>query len=298
MIVAKYGRILAEGDLGFGVAFVKPVLGGVIGPLPAAQSAAVPRAYTCPRSGRPFWGPVPGPRVRFCSLDPSTDGTALVPLFCTTAQALLNGEENMPATIKGVLCPSLPILRPILNKWITTNIDLVRYWRTDLPWWYGERASISVLAGAAWRTGDLAFEEFGGDKKTGKKRQPTYSGRIDLYLKVKGQQFIAEAKYYRSTATFVRPTTAEELRIKLEEACKDIHKCSPNGQTKLAILFATPYVAKSQKPRVDELVKAWLASMKSVECSCSARAFPRGSRYFAGRSSYFWPGAAVLIKVV
>jgi hypothetical protein len=58
--------------------------------------------------------------------------------------------------------------------WITNNKDLVRSWRGDLPWWYNERASISVLAGAAWGTGGLAFEEYSEDKKARMKGQPRF----------------------------------------------------------------------------------------------------------------------------
>ena len=46
----------------------------------------------------------------------------------------------MPATLSGVRCTTLPVLRPLLKKWVTTNIDVVRHWQGDLPWWYGERA--------------------------------------------------------------------------------------------------------------------------------------------------------------
>jgi hypothetical protein len=203
---------------------------------------------------------------------------------------------NMPATVKGVHCPSLRILNPLLNKWIKTNIELVQYWQDDLPWWYNERASISVLAGAAWKTGGLAFEEYTADKRTGKKRHPKYSGRIDLYLKVKEEQFIAEAKYYWSGATFVSATTSEKLREKLKEACDGIRICPRAGQRKLGILFATPYIATSQKARVDELVAEWVAAMTRVESSCSAWVFPKESRYVGGVSIF--PGAAMLIQEV
>ena len=77
----------------------------------------------------------------------------------------------MPATLSGVRCTSLSIFRPLLKEWIATNTDMAHYWQGDLPWWYGERASTSVLAGAAWRIGGLAFEEYREDKKTGRKRR-------------------------------------------------------------------------------------------------------------------------------
>jgi hypothetical protein len=127
-----------------------------------------------------------------------------------------------------------------------TNIDLAAFWRFDVPWWYNERASNIVLAGAAWRIRGFAFEEYGEDKKTGKKGRPTFPGRVDLYLKVKRQQFIAEAKFCWSGATRVIPATTQNLTNRLQEACDDIRNYPRHGQRKLGILFATPYIAKSQ----------------------------------------------------
>ena len=202
----------------------------------------------------------------------------------------------MPATLSGVRCTTLPVLRPLLKKWVTTNIDVVRHWQGDLPWWYGERASTSVLAGAAWRIGGSAFEEFAADKKTGKKRRPTFRGRVDLYLKVGRQQYIAEAKYCWSGATSVRPATTQNLTNRLQEAVEDIRIVPRNGQRKLGILFATPYIAKSRKARVDELLNTWIAAMTSVKCSCSAWVFPAESRYISGQA--ICPGAALLIKEI
>lgn len=203
----------------------------------------------------------------------------------------------MPATLSGVRCTALPVLKPLLNEWIATNIDVVRHWQGDLPWWYGERASISVLAGAAWRIGGFAFEEFAADKKTGKKRRPTFPGRVDLYLKVKRQQFIAEAKVCWSGTTSAGSTITQNLTNRLHEAVEDIRIVPRYGQGKLTILFATPRIAKSRKARVDELVKAWIAAMTNVKCSCSAWVFPAESRdtFF---DQYIYPGAAVLIKEI
>jgi hypothetical protein len=195
----------------------------------------------------------------------------------------------MPATLSGVRSKTLHILKPLLREWIATNTNMAHYWQGDVPWRYGERTSISVLAGAAWRIGGFAIEEYGEDKKTG-------PGRVDLYLKVGRQQFIAEAKYCWSGATSVRPATTQNLSNGLQKACDDIRIVPRNGQRKLGILFATPFIAKSRKAHADKLLKAWIAAMTSVKCSCSAWVFPAESPDFAGQ--YICPGAAVLIKEI
>lgn len=203
----------------------------------------------------------------------------------------------MPEKFSGVKCEDLTILQPVLKEWINCNQDLLDCWGGDLPWWYNERASVSVLAGAAWRLGYRAFEEFSEDKRQPNKRHPTYHGRIDLYLNVKCDDFIAEAKYFWSAATRVTPRTSETLEAWLGEACEGIKKCPKHGQHKLGILFAQPYIAKAEKQRVDELLQQWIAAMLDVDCSCRAWVFPQATRLSAGTVS-ICPGAAVLIKEV
>ena len=94
----------------------------------------------------------------------------------------------------------------------------------------------------------------------------------------------------------MRPATTQNLTNRLQEAVEDIRIVPRNGQRKLGILFATPYIAKSRKTRVDELLNTWIAAMTSVKCSCSAWVFPAELPDFAGQ--YIWPGAAVLIKKI
>jgi hypothetical protein len=202
----------------------------------------------------------------------------------------------MPTTIKGVHCPSLRILKGVLNEWIATNLRIVREWRGDVPWWYNERASLSVLAGAVWRKGGLVFEEFVADKRSGERPRPKYSGRNDLYLKVGEYQFIAEAKQCWSGAVRVNEKTAGHIQQKLNEACADIRRCPRNGQRKLGVLFAAPYIASSEKNRVDQHIGKWVAFIKTVKCSCSAWVFPKESRHLGAGN--ICPGVAVLIKEV
>src|SRR5690606_5499082 len=61
-----------------------------------------------------------------------------------------------------------------------TNIhDYIRAFDDDVPYFYNERASLSVLCGAAWRSGYLALEEYVAIKG-GESDKP--NGRIDLYI--------------------------------------------------------------------------------------------------------------------
>lgn len=89
-------------------------------------------------------------------------------------------ETNLP----------LRCLRPVLEKWISVNRELAVHWASagDAPWWYNERALISVFAGAVWRTGGHAFEEYSTEKR-GDRRESW--GRVDLEFAAGRQEFRA-----------------------------------------------------------------------------------------------------------
>jgi len=47
-------------------------------------------------------------------------------------------------------------LKPILKRWIEINQEYCdAYPAEDCPYWYNERAAISTLAGAVWKSGGL-----------------------------------------------------------------------------------------------------------------------------------------------
>jgi hypothetical protein len=72
----------------------------------------------------------------------------------------------MVTTVKGMHGTSR-ILRGVVKHWINTNLRIVRDWKDlpDVPWWYNERASLSVLAGSVWKqSGGIALEELVADK--------------------------------------------------------------------------------------------------------------------------------------
>ncbi|HSD83524.1 MAG TPA: hypothetical protein VLG46_06690 [Anaerolineae bacterium] len=64
-----------------------------------------------------------------------------------------------------------------------------------MPWWYNERESVGILAGAIWKYGgDWVLEEFGTDKLAGPSKEKTFPCRCDIAFGVDGQDFWGEAK--------------------------------------------------------------------------------------------------------
>ncbi|MGP8320861.1 MAG: hypothetical protein ACT6FE_00840 [Methanosarcinaceae archaeon] len=83
-------------------------------------------------------------------------------------------------------------LSPILDQWLRINRDYIEeYDCEDSLYWYNERANISALAGAVWKCGGFAMEEYSSEKGKGKNKK---SGRIDLYLYFSENEAISEAK--------------------------------------------------------------------------------------------------------
>ncbi len=61
----------------------------------------------------------------------------------------------------------------------------------DVPYWYNERACVSLLAGGAWLAGYVAMEEYSETKIY---RNKNYPGRCDLYLSNKPHELAIEVK--------------------------------------------------------------------------------------------------------
>ncbi|MGH8746639.1 MAG: hypothetical protein ACREUK_09110 [Burkholderiales bacterium] len=59
----------------------------------------------------------------------------------------------------------LPELAPMLREWIRANAAYVKQCEdSDAPWWFNERAALSVVAAAAWLAGGIALEEYTAPK--------------------------------------------------------------------------------------------------------------------------------------
>lgn len=82
----------------------------------------------------------------------------------------------------------------IMEEWM---LAIERYTRimdgNDAPYYYNERANISVLTGAAWRSGWVALEEF--QSKKGYRNKAKKNGRTDLYLANESDEALIEAKF-------------------------------------------------------------------------------------------------------
>jgi len=205
-------------------------------------------------------------------------------------KAPLNAASKYVGTEK-----SLQQFRPVLNKWIELNELLVRRWSEvgDVPWWYNERASVSVFAGAIWKTGDkddYAFEEYAIEKPLGKK---PCAGRIDMEFSLKGTLFIAEAKQ-----CWMNPRNAERVnRIKkhLDRAIADVERCDSHGMRRLGITFGIPCFKETNERQLRGEIARFTDDAQTVEADALAWVFPKLSR-LPMADGLIYPGIAIWIK--
>jgi hypothetical protein len=186
-------------------------------------------------------------------------------------------------------------LDDVLWEWIALVERSVRMWSgEDVPWWYGERTSISTLAGAVWRAGGIAIEEFPSTKR--ETRERSARGRGDLSVRLGRRDYLFEAKLVWSLVGRRDPATA--LASSLDQARRDARRCRrPYGERRVAALFAVPYVSRVDSKSIDDVLEQWLARMPTIRPTRSAWVFPESSRRHAWKS-HLYPGSALLLDEI
>ncbi|SPJ33409.1 hypothetical protein [Kushneria phyllosphaerae] len=129
-----------------------------------------------------------------------------------------------------------------------------RYEIDDNGWWHNERASISLLAGAAWKLGWVALEEFGTNKRGHKipsEERGERVGRCDLYLSSEKTSFAIEAKqaWQRIGERSAPFADAENQMQKAWQDSGYLH--SHEADRRLAVTFIVPHLPISQVKNSD-----------------------------------------------
>jgi len=189
------------------------------------------------------------------------------------------------------------VLHDIANRWALNMDRLSREWcGSDQPCWYGERALLSVLAGAVWGLGGTAFEEYDSDKQ-GRRHGKPIRGREDLYFCYRRREYKAEAKHCNA---YLMNTDKSRLKIRkfLDLAIQEVRSCSEDGQCRLGIVFAAPRVPKSTLAMANGLIGVWIdEAFVTVKCSAAAAVFPGSIRSWCPDTEKFaYPGIAMFIQ--
>jgi hypothetical protein len=204
---------------------------------------------------------------------------------------------------RGVEIGSLASLEPVLKKWQKLIEKMAQEWLSvkDVPWWYNERASLSLFAGAVWSCHGWVFEEFGIWRKIASKRGVKYtSGRRDIEFRVGDDWFSAEAKQCWPILSGNAEDPLIAVGKYLNQAVREAKQLTQKGCQSLGIVFAIPRVHVSQKDQIDQNLWDFVSQLRKAKRATVAWTFPREARGIqpskdSENHNYTYPGIVVLI---
>ncbi len=209
--------------------------------------------------------------------------------------------------IKGKSRGALKHWNGLFEEWILAIERYCRISDGDAPYWYNERANISVLAGAAWRSGWIALEEFQMtkvdiDDETNEvivnddfvKRL----GRADLYISSGSSNEYIEAKF-RWLSLDSKDLIGNISRTH-EKAQKDALKAKGMGDTThIAVTFVAFYAKEKKLEIIDELISNAVEQFGDIDSHAFAWCFPevmRDSTHDVSKNTR--PGVAIFAKLM
>jgi hypothetical protein len=158
------------------------------------------------------------------------------------------------------------VLSPVFDEWRNALAAYANAVPGDLPWWYNETASVGFLAAAAWRAGGVAIVEFDNERIDTDSR--CFRGRCDLYLKLSGAAYYAEAKqtFHRLSATADHADAVADVQALLDEATAQLAAlhCEPEAGH-LALVFASPRLNVRHAGHLEEWLARWSTALDAVE---------------------------------
>lgn len=137
-----------------------------------------------------------------------------------------------------------PVIEDLLISWDGVLRDLETAMETwDLPYVFGERPNLGILAVAATRIGHVPFEEYSAEKGRGKSRR---TGRADLWLATKNgiREFDIEAKCIQ--VSFRSKRLSKTVRHHLDIAAQDASDILNKSDKTIGIVFISPYGARRE----------------------------------------------------
>lgn len=158
-------------------------------------------------------------------------------------------------------------LRPIFEEWLKINRDYIELTESnDNLYWYNERTNISAIAGAVWRRGGFAKEEFASEKGHKSERK---MGRVDLYFHFQGLDVICEAKHlFLYLPEVNRKCLKTKIENNLNAAFDDLTTTTAATQYEdmgLALSFIVPYFMEGAN--IEDTESELDTALKELDCS-------------------------------
>jgi hypothetical protein len=197
-------------------------------------------------------------------------------------------------------------LRKLLKGWsIATEKYCEAMGGGEAPFFFNERANISMLAAGAWLQGGVALEEYSASKF---REDRESNGRCDLYVYLNNCNFEIEAKSVK-TRLPSEPSLSLHLRKKFDEAVADANSLTPQkNMARIACVFYALRVEASRhlsQERLDikyeeELERYKFALKKIAECDAIAWCTPESIKRLRTNSDSdeFIFGCMIGMKVI
>lgn len=187
----------------------------------------------------------------------------------------------------------------LLAQWL--QVIEHQAWRGtgDCSWWYGERASVSQLAGAAWTLPDgWALQEYAGTRGTEGR------ARIDLAVEAKdGLRSAIEAKQIWPRLSTRAEDVHRDIEAALRAAAEQLGEGGPwilhhDDYDLVAAVFVTPRLLPNdvaQPTKIATLTKA----LVSVPGTVVAWSFPRWAHdVVSPTTGDLYPGIGIVARLV
>lgn len=215
--------------------------------------------------------------------------------------------ENTISIFSGVAIKegAAKLFEPVLHSWIMAVNEYSQAFQfEDACWWYNERANISILSAAAWKTtGWVAIEEFSTQKHGGGDGQ-LKNGRCDLYLAKGGHDvsFAIEAKQAWQNIGDRTKDSLSKSRDMVKAAKKDAAKLQKfEAKYRFAACFLIPRFPQSQSDidggiNIEERLGCWLERIEAeLKPDGMAWVFPKSAQNLSSESGKIYPGVCLVM---
>ncbi|ROM62649.1 hypothetical protein BK653_28120 [Pseudomonas brassicacearum] len=182
--------------------------------------------------------------------------------------------------------PKLEFLRPVLERWFDC-IDRYNAVRgdNDTPYWFDERANLSLLSAAAWMAEMVTLQN-----------APTRKQNEEGERNVSADLFIAsteERAFIQATQRWPKVNNLN-LTQPLQEVTSDAKRISYASDLKLGCLFVSPQ--KAQQSATPEELQDMIDDLQKENTCAVAWYFPYAYRKLRNEAGLYHPGIAVLFK--
>lgn len=189
-------------------------------------------------------------------------------------------------------------LEPVLWEWIKIVKEWSSLFKNDAVWWYNERASLSSLAGAIWRSRGLVLEELSNPRQRKLQGQHVLKiGRADMVFSLRSDDYVLESK--QCWISMNSDMVASKVQQALRKARKDAVSASSYGSQRVGATFVVPYAPKSMIDDIGGLVSGFYAEIENhVDYDASAFVFPRVTKDLLWKpEKAIYPGVILLLRV-